>query len=455
MTARAGRPDPARWGPPIVVVGLWLVTRIALLVLALDPNLYSGAILGDVVLYAAKVERMFQGELPYRDIAIEYPPGSVPFTFLPALVAGTGEYYRLAFAMLMLVVDMVGLLVANALGRVLEPIERLREGAWDWGGSRVPLAYVVGVFLAGPLLLVRFDIVPAVCVMLACLYAIRGRPAAAAVAIGYGAAAKLFPAVLAPLLILGFVPALGWARTVRRTIPAFAIGAGLTVVPALLFSFSGTITSVLLYHTRRGVQIESLWASGIELAHVIGGLPIAEVFQYGAFDLGSSVSGLAKTLSSVVTLGAIAFAAWATWSRARRRGGLAGSDWVLVMGLGIFAFMLPTRVLSPQYLLWLGILAAAVATPRARAAWVMWCLAGPVTQLIFPFRYNQLRLFHPLEVGMLTVRNALLVAAAVVLARALFDGDRGAGLRDPALRSKERSSHSDQGPSARFSASSG
>jgi hypothetical protein len=73
-----------------LVVGLWLLTRAVLLVVSLNPRLYSAALFGDVRFYGAKVERMFQGELPYRDVATEYPPGSVPFTILPALVSGTG-----------------------------------------------------------------------------------------------------------------------------------------------------------------------------------------------------------------------------------------------------------------------------------------------------------------------------------------------------------------------------
>ena len=415
MTPRAA----ARWGPFAAVLGLWSLTRLLLLLLALDPDAYSGAIMGDVILYAAKVERMFQGELPYRDVAIEYPPGSVPFTLFPALLAGTGEHYKLAFGLTMLTVDAIGLGIATRLGQILES-----DGGW-WAGWRVALAYLAGTFLAGPLLFTRFDIVPGVCVMLACLLAIQKRPGLAAAALGYGAAAKLFPAVLAPLLVMGLVPAFGWVRSFVRTVPGFLAGFALTVVPALLFSASGTIRSVLLYHASRGVQIESLWANGIDLLHLGAGLPVREVYQFGAFDLGSSLSGPAKSLSGVATLLAIAGAAWLTWRRADLRAGQSGghleaADWVLVMGLGVLAFMLPTRVLSPQYLIWLGVLAGTVAIPRARGAWVLWALAGALTQLVFPFHYDRLRLFQPEGIWLLTARNAALAGIAVVLVRALL-----------------------------------
>jgi hypothetical protein len=402
--------------PPaaLLVLGLWVATRVLLLVVALNPRLYSAALFGDVRFYGAKVERMFQGELPYRDVATEYPPGSVPFTILPGLVVGTGAGYRLAFACEMLLVDAVGLWSATRLARVV-----------DLGRRRIPLAYVLAMVAMGPLLVLRFDLVPAVCVLLAATMAAEGRPGWAAAALGYGTAAKLFPAVLAPLLVLGLVPALGWWRSLRRTVPPFLAGFGLTVVPALLLSFRGTLDSTL-YHVQRGVQIESLWANAIGLAHLVGGLPARTVYGFGAYDLSSSVSGAAKLLSGVATAVTLAGAAWLVWRRARRRGGLGPADWAAAFALGVFAFMLPTRVLSPQYLVWLCAPMATLADrlPGRRALWAL-VAAAVVSQVIFPFRYTQLRRLYPFDVGLLTVRNLLLVVACLLVLRAF--AQRGGG----------------------------
>ncbi len=92
---------------------------------------------------------------------------------------------------------------------------------------------------------------------------------------------------------------------------------------------------------------------------------------------------------------------------------------MLSYALGTFAFVLPTRVLSPQYLVWLCApmvgLAAVLAGRRA-----LWTLAGAavVSQVIFPFRYTQLRRLYPFDIGLLTLRNLLLVAACVLVVRA-------------------------------------
>jgi hypothetical protein len=411
-----GREQAASGTADWLVIGLWLLTRAVLLAVSLNPRLYSAALFGDVRFYGAKVERMFQGELPYRDVATEYPPGSVPFTILPALVVGTGAGYRLAFACEMLLVDAVGLWAATRLGRVV-----------DAGRRRIPLAYVLAMVAVGPLLLLRFDLVPAVCVLLAATMAAEGRFGWAAAFLGYGTAAKLYPAVLAPLLVLGMVPAFGWWRSLVRTVPPFLAGFSLTVVPALLLSARGTADSAL-YHVQRGVQIESLWANLIGIGHLFG-LPAQTVYGFGAYDLDSSLSGAFKALSGVATLATLAAAAWLVWRRARARGGgLGPADWAGAFTLGTFAFVLPTRVLSPQYLVWLCApmvgLAAVLAGRRA-----LWTLVGAalVSQAIFPFRYTQLRRLYPFDIGLLTLRNLLLVLACALVIQAFNrpGADRG------------------------------
>jgi hypothetical protein len=406
------RPEPPRPERRVVpaFVWLWLATRVLLLVVSLNPRLYSTDLFGDVRAYGAKVERMFQGELPYRDVAIEYPPGSVPFTLLPGLVVGTGAGYRLTFAVEMILVDALGLYAAWRLAR-----------AADRGRRRIPLAYTLGMLAIGPLLLLRFDLVPAVCVLLAAALAAEGRAGPSAAALGYGAAAKLFPAVLAPLLVLGLVPREGWWRSLRRTVPSFLLGFGITVVPALIVSVTGTLDS-LLYHVRRGVQIESVPANLIDLAHLAFGLHAHTVHGFGAYDLDSSVSGTVKLASTLATAAALGGAAWLVWWRSSRSGGLGPGDWAAAFAIGVFAFVLPTRVLSPQYLVWLVAPVAGLADrrPGRRAMWLL-VAAAALSQLEFPFRYSQLRHLDWVDIGVLTCRNLLLVLAFALVVR-VFGG---------------------------------
>jgi hypothetical protein len=332
----------------------------------------------------------------------------VPFTVIPGVLVGTGAGYRRAFAIEMVLVDALGLYAAGRLARTV-----------DRGRQRIRLAYVLAMVVIGPLLLLRFDAVPAVCVLLAAMFAAEGRAGPAAASLGYGTAAKIYPAVLAPLLVLGLAPALGWWRALRRTVPPFLAGFGLTVVPALVISARGVVGSALLYHVRRGVQLESLWANLIELAHLAARLRVSVVARFGAYDVQSSISAALKTLSGVATLAAVAAAAWLVWRRSRAGGGLAPDEWAGAFTVGVFAFMLPTRVLSPQYLIWLAAPMAALAV-RAQGRRALWLLAGAATlsQLIFPFRYTQLRHLHGFDIGLLTVRNLLLVAVCWLVVHA-------------------------------------
>ena len=43
----------------------------------------------DVPLYQSFGDRMADGEVPYRDFRVEYPPASLPAFLIPSLVAGT------------------------------------------------------------------------------------------------------------------------------------------------------------------------------------------------------------------------------------------------------------------------------------------------------------------------------------------------------------------------------
>ncbi|HET9675698.1 MAG TPA: hypothetical protein VFP31_12990, partial [Gaiellaceae bacterium] len=84
------------------------------------------------------------------------------------------------------------------------------------------------------------------------------------------------------------------------------------------------------------------------------------------------------------------------------------------------AFVALGKVLSPQFLIWL---VPVVPLARRLSATTLLLAALVLTQLWFPFRYWDLvREFDPLASWLVLVRDLVLVALLVVLARSLRRG---------------------------------
>src|SRR5262249_34693128 len=143
------------------------------------------------------------GQVPYRDFAVEYPPGALPVFALPALGGARAGAFRrrfeleLAFLGEVMIICAAAALVALGAGRL-----RLL-GALGF----VALAPVA----LGPVVLSRFDLWPAALVAVALAALLSGRLRLGHLALGAAVAAKLYALVLAPITI-----AYVWRRVGRR-----------------------------------------------------------------------------------------------------------------------------------------------------------------------------------------------------------------------------------------------
>ena len=89
----------------------------------------------------------------------------------------------------------------------------------------------------------------------------------------------------------------------------------------------------------------------------------------------------------------------------------------------VLVFVVTSRVLSPQYLVWLlGIAAVCLTRRDTLMRTPSWLVLGAisVTQLIFPLFYHTLRGGQIYSGMILVSRNAVLVVAAVLALRALW-----------------------------------
>ena len=368
---------------------LTVLMCLGLLVLSasLPSDLREGS--NDLSLYREAGESILQGDVPYRDFFIEYPPGSLPAFIPPALLSASRDGYINLFALEMALTLGVTLLVAALTAR------RLRgSNAWILPA----LTFVLAALLLYPVAVTRYDAVVALTLGLAVLFAtLGGRFLVLAYAsLGLGAAAKIVPAIATlPLALMRKGAALGYA--------AFLAVLALFFAP---FLGGGVLLESVAYQADRGLQIESLPASvliALRSAHSV-------VFEYGAFEVRGGGLGLATSLSPILTLVLLAITGLVMYEEGRRRGRLGAEAFPRHAAALILALMVGSKVLSPQYMIWLLPLvplgAGGAAGAIVCAVFLAACFA---TTRVFPTYYGDLLAFRYPGPELLLVRNLLLV----------------------------------------------
>lgn len=363
----------------------------------------------DVAIYRRAGEAILAGQVPYRDFFIEYPPGSLPAFVPPALFSSSREGYASLFASEMALVLVAALLLtactARSLGR-----------PWPLFPSAV---FAAGAILLYPVAVTRYDAI--VALTLAATVALTGSPAfgrnsaagaAASVAawasLGFGAAAKFVPALVTlPLALLAGRGEWTLGAVARRSARGFAVFFGVVaafLLPALLFGGGGFIKS-FSYHADRGLQLESLGSSVLlKLGYV------ERVFlEFGAYDVQGRGVDLLSSMSLPVTGGLLLLTAAVAY-REYREGRFGPEQLPRFAAAFVLAFLIGSKVLSPQYVIWLlplvPLSAGGVWGLGASAVFLAVCW---MTTQIFPFHYLEISAGRSPGTDILLGRNLLLV----------------------------------------------
>ena len=355
----------------------------------------------DIALYQTYGERLAGGLVPYRDFGFEYPPGALPAIVLPALVTGTVHAYRIAFVAELALVGVVAVLLLDAVLRRLELPRRERI---------LSLAVVaLAPLLLGGVILTRFDLVPAALVLAALALAVAGRRRAAALVVGVGAAVKLYPAILLPPLAID-----AWRRGGRREL---AIVLGLAVAPvglAYIAFFALAPDGVLDSLGRqvgRPLQIESVGAGLLLALHQAFGMGLGWTSGSGSQNLTGTGAGVLAALQGVVQVVAVVLV-WVAYAR----GPSTAERLVRYGAASVVAFVALSKVLSPQFLVWLVLLVPLVGGPRRRTALALTAVACALTAVWFPARYWDLvRDFDPLVSWLVLLRGLVLLGLLAAL----------------------------------------
>jgi MFS family permease len=369
-------------------VGTFLYWQLLTRSAGLPPDLREGS--NDLSIYRQAGESLLRGEIPYRDFFIEYPPGSLPTFVPPALLSNDKMGFITLFSSEMALALVAALVLTAVAARRI-------------GGSRswiLPTAtFTAAAIMLYPVAVTRYDALVALTLAIAVFCTMPGGRYLflAYASLGLGAAAKLVPA-LATLSLATF------RRGAARGYAVFFGVLALFFGPALLLGSGGFLGS-FAYHAYRGLQLESLAASILMKL----GWVYEVVFAYGTVEVRGRGVELASSLSLPFT-GDLLLVTAVFMYREYRRERFRLRTFPRYAAALILAFMLGSKVLSPQYVIWLlplvPLSAGGVAQVGVSAIFLAACF---MTTQVFPVHYDDLLNIQPPGPNLLLARNLLLV----------------------------------------------
>jgi hypothetical protein len=360
----------------------------------------------DLGYYYDTTVKMAQGLAPFRDFFIEYPPLFV------LLLAAPGTHldekgYVLRFAFMMMVL----MAVSCVLTALAAYSEKMPSRAYA-----TAILFSCYTLLLGPITANRYD--PAVALVLAAviLAMVHDRWATAGVLIGVGFALKVTPVVLLPVVVL-LAP--------RKSLVRALLGCGVAAAAPFVWVLAqggraaSNLAQMMGYHVSRPLEIESVLATPFWIGRLLGVSSVAvntaarsQVVASGTGDLIAKLSGGVL----MIALGAVFALVW------RRRQTIASDPSMLFLATlaTILASLMGSKVLSPQYFVWL-IPAAALVALDDRVIGVLMAVALLLTHILFPANYwafAQLQMNGP--VTLVVVRNLVLLVAFGLALRSLW-----------------------------------
>ncbi|WP_328496838.1 glycosyltransferase 87 family protein [Streptomyces sp. NBC_00414] len=369
---------------PYLLLAAWGLTRLLLLLFVFKVFVFPGPdVTSDVtVTYRNWYEVLRTGTFPLDDVTWQYPPAAALAILSPALLpflAYTQAFFVLAFA-----ADLIafGLLLYAGL----RP-GRSARGVWVW---------VVGVPLLGPTVYSRYDVMVAAVAVAALLAGVRHPRVMGALA-AFGALLKVWPL----LLLVGTTGRRAWGA-------AAATAAGIAVVFAALMPGA---FAFLTFQRDRGTEVESLGALVFHIARHHG-WEGQVLLNYGSVEFLGPYVDVVSTVALMLT--GLAFGWLLLWRLCATRFLVHTAADAAFMA--VLLFTVTSRVISPQYMVWLVALAAVCLVFRDSR---MGLPAGMVltacffTVLEFPVYFADVVGSSGLGITLLVIRNGLLVAATV------------------------------------------
>jgi hypothetical protein len=388
------------------------IVGAALLVFVMCCLICPGGLLttwhaADVSYYGQLGAHLRAGEVPYRTLYVEYPPGALPIFLAPAV---SEPHYVELFKVAMTLLGCAAIVATAVAARAL-------------GATTLRLAVAVAPLAGAPLLLGsvflnRFDVWPMLLAIIGLAALLRSRPVTGAIGLALSIVTKVFAAATLPVVAVYLTRTARAA--VRRATIAFVAVIAVTVLPFAAIGPGGLAFSFYIQLTRH-LEIESLAASlllaadrlGLYHAQIVDGTP-------GSRDLAGTLPTALGVLSGLVEV--VALLGAAIWFA---RGPAGHRRFVAAFATALVGYVAFGKVLSPQYMVWLLPVVPLVAGRRGLVATALLVVALLLTRLEFS-AWDSINAIGP-AVWLLVVRNVTLVALFATLATGVRPRSRDGG----------------------------
>jgi len=314
------------------------------------------------------------------------------------------------------------LLTANALLLCLHILL-----AAVFGEKHTPWVMMILAAATGPILLYRFELLVSLLVLTGWLFWRRGHFNTCGFFMGLAMATKIYPILLAPLLLFG-AWIFGKLRKGISSMFAWALGLfGMTFSLLIFGAQSQELMSAIRFHINKPFGIDGTLGSLVPILQNLLDIPLRMAPRNGIHGFDSDLGGLATTAITwmwfPIALGVIALIL-----RKQRIEGYPNAGDLFVL-LGVFVGF--GKLMAPQYTWWaLSLLPFAPALWLTRKQWiavlVLLIASLLLGQIVYPLNYSEfIKSFAGNPMGnplfwINSVKNLMWLAAVGIAASGLF-----------------------------------
>jgi hypothetical protein len=423
-----------------IVAAIWLGVR-GFALWGLSPN-YS------IETFLKLAGDWLDGYTPYAAFKVEYPPGALLLATLPRLISETPVVYGYIFASIMLLVDLSIVLLCWRIPALMHESEDNANRVPRYESTLLCLTYILFTAVFGRLLFQNYDLLIGLLLVASIYFALRKKWIPVDLLLAAGIWFNLIVAVWIPLFWwYGMIcrdQASGFDRSFKKVelMRSFlargaALAGSLAVLYVPFFLLSGrSLGQIVQFHFERGAQLESTAASILILGARLSGFELSTDFTHRAIHLTGDLADRGALVCEIFSLAIFVFlSVYVAWMMLKQNDARARGVW-LIRGLlaTILALLATSKIFLPQYLLWIGPVAAIIANmhkpPLSRIGWHLFGV-NLISVVLFFFFYPDLIELHFLPGLLLLIRNILVIGLVIFL---LLPDSVDADERKPLLR---------------------